>query len=166
LLGVEEINMAKLSARMQRALDSDCADDLNEIILAKRKADFDGLRRLISTEADVEPRYRTLAIYALGRWGNEAVVDDILQVLPDLDDTGMLTAMDSLGRLGSQKALQGVLEHADDPSPQVRKFAIRALGRFELPAARVKLMEINEKDSDQQLRDLARKYIDREQKSG
>lgn len=158
--------MAKLSARMQRALDSDCADDLNEIILAKRKADFDGLRKLISTEPDVEPRYRTLAIYALGRWGNQAVVDDILQVLPQLDETGVLTAMDSLGRLGSQKALQGILEHADDPSPQVRKFAIRALGRFETQDAREKLREINVKDPDQRLRDLARKYIEREQKSG
>ena len=155
--------MAKLSARIQRALDSDCAEDLSEIVDAKRKADFDALRRLISSDTEVDPAYRTRAIYALGRWGDDAVVDDIVQVLPELDETGLVTAMDSLGRLGTPKALEGVLEHAEDTSPNVRKFAIHALGRFNTQTARAKLRDINEKDPDQQLRELARKYIDQGQ---
>jgi len=158
--------MAKLSARMQRALDSECADDLNEIILAKRKPDFDALRRQVATEAGVDPIHRTRAIYALGRWGNDVVVDDILRVLPELDESGLLTAIDSLGRLGSQKALQGILVYADGPSPHVRKFVIHALGRFEVQDAKAKLREINEKDPDQQLRTLALKYIDQKPKKG
>ena len=156
--------MAGLSAKLQRALDSDCADDLNEIIQANQKTDFDQLRQLISTSPDVDTHYRTRAIYALGRWGDDTVVDDIIQVMPFLDELGQLTAIESLGRLGSDTALQEISKHADDPSPHVRKFTIHALGSYDTQEAKAKLIEIREKDPDQQLRALATEYIDQKQK--
>ena len=155
--------MDKLPKRLQIALESDCAEELNEIIRAHRKADFELLRQLLSTNSQVDPRYRTRAIYALGRWGNERAVGDILQVMPVLDERGRIAAMDSLGRLGSNQALQAIINYSDDPSSHVRKFAIHALGRFQLPEAKAKLIEIREKDPDEHLRNLASDYINRDQ---
>ena len=71
--------------------------------------------------------------------------------------------MDSLGRLGSNQALQAIINYSDDPSSHVRKFAIHALGRFQLPEAKAKLIEIREKDPDEHLRNLASDYINRDQ---
>ncbi len=154
--------MAKISARLQKALDSDCADDINQIIEANRKTDFDRLRQLVSPSPDVEPRHRTRAIYALGRWGDDTVVADIVQAMPVLDELGRLTAIDSLGRLESDAALQEIIKHTDDPSFHVRKFTIHALGRYDVQEAKAKLIEIREKDPDPQLRTLAADYLDRD----
>ena len=152
--------MAKLSTRLKRALESDCAEDLGAIIQAKRKTDFDGLRQLVSSEPSVDAISRKKAIYALGRWGDTKVVADILRVMPDLDESGLLTAIDALGRLGTSAALDGVLPHVDNPSFNVRKFAVRALGRFDAPEAQAKLAKVQQKDPDELLRNLARKYVD------
>lgn len=154
--------MDETPVSLQRALESDCAETLSELIQAHRAADFDRLRQMLAPGTDVNPRHRQRAIYALGRWGDARAVGDILQVLPRLDEPGRLTAIDALGRLGSAEALPTILEHSDDPSPHVRKFVIHALGRFNLPDARAKLTEISEKDPDPALRKLAREYLDRD----
>jgi HEAT repeat protein len=154
--------MANLPSRLRNALESDCASVMGEIIQEKRQADFDKLKELVSTGPEVDPKHRTRAIYALGRWGDTAVVDDIIQVMPVLDEMGRITAIDSLGRLGADKALGPILEQADDPSLQVRKFVIHALGRYKVAEARAKLVEMRENDPDQILRDLAAKYVDRD----
>lgn len=153
--------MVRLSATLQRALESDCADDLGEIIKAKREADFEKLREIVSSESTIDRVARTRAIYALGRWGDRKAVPDILKVMPNLDESGLLTAVDALGRLGAPAALQGILEYADNQSPDVRKFVVRALGRFDEPEAQAKLMEIHQRDQVEHIRILARKYVDR-----
>jgi HEAT repeat protein len=163
VLGQEEIDMDKLPKRLQIALESDCAEELNEVIRAHQEADFERLRQLLTSKPQVDPRLRNRAMYALGRWGDARAVGDILQVMPDLDERGRIAAMDSLGRLGSNQALQAIMMHSDDPSPHVRKFAIHALGRFQLPEARAKLIEIRDKDPDEHLRNLATDYINRDQ---
>jgi HEAT repeat protein len=155
-----EIDMVNLPSRLKSALESDCASELNEVLQEKRQADLEKLIELVSTSPEVNPKHRTRAIYALGRWGNTAAVDKIIQVMPVLDEIGRITAIDSLGRLGSHKALQPIFEQSDDPSMHVRKFVIHALGRYKLAEARAKLVEMRENDPDPILRTLAAEYLD------
>jgi HEAT repeat protein len=81
--------------------------------------------------------------------------------MADLDEPGLLTAVDALGRLGTKDGLEAVLEYTDDDSPQVRKFAIRALGRYDEPEAQIKLQEIQKLDKEVHLRNLALKYLNK-----
>lgn len=155
----KELVMVTLPPRLRIALESDCAGELSEIIQDKRPTDFAKLNELVSTDPEVDPKHRTRAIYALGRWGDTTVVDKIIEVMPLLDEMGRITAIDSLGRLGANNALQPILEHSNDPSLHVRKFVIHALGRYNLSQSRAKLIEMRESDPEQVLRDLAAKYV-------
>jgi HEAT repeat protein len=152
--------MVNLPSRLRIALEADCASALNEVIQENRPADLEKLKELVSTSPEVDPKHRTRAIYALGRWGDTTAVDRIIQVMPVLDEMGRITAIDSLGRLGADKALRPIFEQSDDPSMHVRKFVIHALGRYKLPEARAKLVEMRENDPDPILRTLAAEYLD------
>lgn len=153
--------MAEAADRLDRALRSDCAEDLCHVIEDHTTEDFAALRKLLAKDADVEPIIRTRAIYALGRWHDTKAVADITRVLPDLDKAQLPTVIDALGRLGGANALKVILAHADDPSPDVRKFAITALGRFDSAEAQAKLADIQASDDVEYLRNMALKHLDR-----
>lgn len=157
--------MAEAADKLDRALRSDCAEDLCHVIADHNAKDFAALRKLLAKDADVEPVMRTRAIYALGRWQDTKAVADITRVLPDLDAAQLPTVIDALGRLGGANALKAILAHADDPSPDVRKFAVIALGRFDTAEAQAKLADIQAGDDVGYLRDLALKHIDRTKRS-
>jgi hypothetical protein len=71
-----------------------------------------------------------------------------------LDELGRLTAIDS-GRLGSARSLQAIIEHSDDPRPMCGSSP--SMRWVDLPAeVQGELIEIREKDPDQNLRGLAR----------
>ena len=151
--------MPDVSTRLQSVLESECADDLAQIIRAKKKADFEELRKFLLPGPLAHPKLRTRAIFALGRWGDSKVVPDIRRVILDLDDAGLLAAIDALGRLATPTALKEVLKYADHSSPAIRKFVVHALGRFDRAEAQAKLNEIQMRDPVEHLRDLAVKYI-------
>lgn len=134
--------MVNLSEDLSRALESDCASSLSEIIARNRQEDFDAFQDLLATDADVNQEYLAKAVYALGRWGNPAAVDSILRSLDSLNELGRISAVDALGRLGTEAALSGVMDCANDDSPQVRKFAAIALKSFNNSVARAKLQEM------------------------
>lgn len=158
--------MAQISERLRRALESDDACLLTDVVKAGRQEDFEALQSLLSLDPSINPGHRRKAIYALGRWGDSAAVSDIRSLLPHLDEAGRISAIGALGRLGTEAALEGVLEHATDPSPHVRKFAARALGRIDTPEARKKLKEIKAKDEMEYVRTVASKQLRPEEETG
>lgn len=147
--------MAKVSKKLLRALESDCAEDLCQVIKEAKNENFEALQTFLSLDPSIKPEHRTKAIHALGRWGDPAPVAAIRSVLPDLDEAGRISAIDALGRLGTREALTGILDYVDDSSPHVRKFVTRALGRINTPEARAKLKEIEAKDPVDYIRAIA-----------
>jgi HEAT repeat protein len=95
----------------------------------------------------------------LGRWGDPAPAVAIRALLPRLNEIERCRAIDALGRLGSDEALAGILAHADDPSPHVRKFVARALGKSNAPAAQSKLRAIAEQEPVPYIRRIAAKQL-------
>ena len=140
-------------------MEADCAHSVEEVMKAKSKEDFQALQSLLSKDASVKPGQRAKVFYMLGRWGDPAPVSAIREILPRLDETEKVSALDALGRLGTKEALDGILEHTGDSSPQVRKFAARALARIDRPDAQRKLKEIQAKDPVDYVRNLAAKYV-------
>ena len=151
--------MAQITEKLRRAFESDDACDLGRVIKSGKQEDFEALQALLSLEPSVNPEYRKKAIYALGRWGDPAPVAAISSLLPHLDEAGRISAIDALGRLGTKKAVEGVLDYATDPSPHIRKFVARALGRINTSEARAKLKEIEAKDEVDYVRAIATKHL-------
>ena len=147
--------MTEPRAELRQALEIDESCDLDALIRQHRGEDFEALRRLLRAGPEAGPLLWARAVYALGRWGDPAVVGEILALLPALDQDQRITAIDALGRLGTEQAADGVLAYARDDSLPVRKFAARALGRIGTPRARAELSELRQSDPSEYIRSLA-----------
>jgi HEAT repeat protein len=158
--------MAEISNELRRALESDCAQDMCAIVDKRDDKDFEQLRALISTDPSIPRDQRRKAIYAVGRWGDTKVVADINRVIDDLDAMGLVTAIDALGRLGTPAARDKIIQFGDHPSPEVRKFVIRALGRLRGRTVQAKLRQMQESDPLPYLRNIARAYVGRSANAG
>jgi HEAT repeat protein len=152
--------MATISKKLLATLESACATDLEQVIEDRKQEDFEALQSLLSLDSSVKPEHRTKALYALGRWGDPTPVPEIRNILPYIDEIGRISAIDALGRLGTEEALTGVLEYVNDPSPHVRKFVAHALGRMNTPEAWAKLKEIETTDPLDFVREQASKILE------
>ena len=112
------------------SVESKYERSMEQLMESKRSQDFSDLLALLKKGSDGSYS-RVKALYALGRWGDEAAATSICEVIPTLNEIERLTAAEALGRLGSAQALECVLQLKEDPSPHVRKFATRALACFE-----------------------------------
>ena len=73
-------------------------------------------------------------VFALGQWGDESVIDDIVQILRDYDDsTVLITAVEALKLIGGEKVVDLLIKIAlnnfeeKNFEPVVRNTAIQAL---------------------------------------
>lgn len=150
----------KISPRLKRALEVFEIGELDLIIEKKRRVDFDALRSFVSMDPGVDPDYRQRAIYALGRWGDTKVVPQLITVLPQLDESERITALDALGRLDTKEARKAVETCADDASPDVRKFVVAALRRFGGAIADSRLRKMAKEDKEGWIRSVAQRALD------
>jgi HEAT repeat protein len=151
--------MTGIRTELLRALEADESGDLDAIIARRRPEDFEALRSLLTPDPAVKRTHRAKAIYALGRWGDPAVVEAIRDLLPDLDEDERTKAIDALGRLGTAEALDGIVAYANDASMPVRKFVTRALARINTPRARAVLSELERTDPSDYIRSLASRHL-------
>lgn len=149
-----------ISQRLRKALDSEESGELDAIVQERNPSDLEELRRLVSTDPDIDPSDRTKAIYALGRWEDEPSVSRIVNVRSELDEVGTITAVDALGRMGTPEAIDAAAGLAEHDSPHVRKFVAEALGNSSQPEAQQKLIEMEANDPAEFVRDRARRYIE------
>ena len=80
-------------------------------------------------------------------------------MLPTLKESHCITALEALGRLGTQEACEAVRSFADHPSPQIRKFVVAALSRIGSPAAEERLRQMAREDPEDWVRDFAAKRV-------
>lgn len=146
-------------SELERALDAFEVGALDGIIENKRRRDFEALCRILCEEPATDPVRRQRAIYALGRWGDSSVVPDIVDALPRLKESHCITAIEALGRLGTKDARKAIERFADNPSPQVRKFVVKALSRIGGRAAEARLQKMVKEGRDDWVRDFAAKRM-------
>jgi HEAT repeat protein len=150
----------ELPPRIAEALAADDSGPLDQVIRARDPADFEVLRRVARGDG-VEPEAQRKALYALGRWGDPRVLAEIEDVLPGLDIPSRMAAIDALGRLGTDRAVEAVVRYADDDSPQVRKFVVKSLSRIASADARTTLRRMAAAEQEERwLRDLAQESLD------
>lgn len=150
--------MADIPERIALALEADDSMELERVIDEAAEKDIAVLRAVV-TDSAAPTTHRTRAMFALGRWGDERSAQVIVRTLPELDERGMIAAVDALGRLGTPEALNAVVAQAGHESPHVRKFVVEALARSSDPAAQAKLDDMASSDEVEFVRSLARRRI-------
>jgi HEAT repeat protein len=152
--------MTSANEALLRALESDCAHNLQSVLSRRRTQDYQALLHMVSPDVVIAPRHRAQAIYVLGRWGDPVAAAPIRQILPQLDEGGRANAADALGRLGTPVGLDGVRDCLNDPSSHVRKYATRALGRIGGGQARELLRTVAAQDQIDHIRRMASRILD------
>ena len=147
---------SELPHEIWTALESDDAGPLDAIIRRQRQEDFELFRRILN-DVNAPELYRMRSMYALGRWGDPSVVPDIVRAMETLSDRGRISAIDALGRLRSEAALDTLVTYAKHPSPHVRKTVANALARIDTPLAQAELQAIAVRDPEDWVRKVAQK---------
>jgi HEAT repeat protein len=155
--------MTSMSPDLRRAMESDCATGVEEVVAARRPDDLAALRALLRPDADVPPSSRQNAIHILGRWGDSESAAAIRSLLPTFDERERINAVDALGQLDTPDAEAGVLDLAGDDSPDVRRFAAYALSNLPTEAARVRLRDMQRTDPERIVRAAAERSLRRQQ---
>jgi hypothetical protein len=134
------------SQALRLALESDCANGVEDVLRERRAEDLAALRSLVSVDPTIKPSDRQNAVYLLGRWPDPDSARPIRDVMRRLDERERINAVDSLGRLGNDEARAGVMEATRDRSPDVRRFAAYALARLGGAAEQARLAELAASD--------------------
>lgn len=83
----------------------------------------------------------TSRIVSLGKTKEESHLEELIMFLSSSNGNVRRLACSALGKIGSPKAEIPLLGLLDDPKPQVRQYAIKALGRLAGSSALPKLTE-------------------------
>jgi HEAT repeat protein len=154
--------MTGMSPELRRAIESECATGVEEVVEARRPDDLAALRALLRADADVPPSFRQHAIHLLGRWGDSESAAAIRSLLPTFDERERINAVAALGQLDSPDAEAAVMDLSGDDSPDVRRFAAYALSNLATEAARDRLRDLQSTDPERFVRAAAERSLPRQ----
>jgi len=148
--------MIEIPRYLELALEADDRDRLERLIAEGDESDFDLLQLLVERE-DTPPNYRRKAMYALGRWPDrkETAASTIAAAMPKLTELERITAVDALGRIGTDAALNAVMGYAADDDADVRRQVVKALDRIGTAPAVEALDRMAAEDNVDYVRSLA-----------
>lgn len=151
--------MVELRNELEGALESDDLGPLERIIEQGDPDDFETLQALVRDE-DTSEMYRRRAMTALGKWPDreDQALEVIESVLPGLNEIERITAVSALGRIGTPAARDVLLECRDDV-PDVRRQAVKALGRIQDEPAETTIREMAAQDESEMVRETALEQI-------
>jgi len=154
--------MERITEDLRLALEADDPEELEAIIERGHPEDFEAFQGVIENE-ETPTTYRRRALYALGKWPDRDsdAVNVIESVLPRLTELERITAISTLGRIGTADARELIVSKADDDSPDVRRQVIKGLSRIEDETAMDTLREFAEADETEHVRELARETLRR-----
>ena len=98
-------------------------------------------------------------MHILGRFRDAAAVEAIRNLLPTMEPRDRVAAIAALGRIGTSEALAAVLEARYDPSGDVRRMVVIALGRIARPEAFEHLKGIEAEDQADYVRAQASRVL-------
>lgn len=147
--------MSNTPSPLSQAIEATCANGVEEVIRARRPEDLELLRAALRQDADVSAAARQNAVHILGRWGDTESAGPIRSLLPRLDERERINAVDALGNLGGTEAEDGVLQLAQDRSPDVRRFATYALANLDTDTSTARLNRMETSDPAERVRTAA-----------
>ena len=152
--------MIEVRDELQLAFEADERSRLDRIIAAGDEGDFETLQALVR-DRDTPSTFRRRALDALGRWPgkDEEAVATIESALPQLDEVERITAINALGRIGTEQALEVVIAFVDDPAPDVRRQVAKALDRIRTPSAAAVLRDLAANERVDYVRDRAEELL-------
>jgi HEAT repeat protein len=156
----EEANMADIPNRVERILNTDCGQSLEELASQASAADIKQLIEVVSDPKETTTRI-TRAVFLLGRMKQKQALEAILAAAPRLKGDDQIAVADALGRLGGAKARGELIKLSSEESPQVRKFSARALARIGDKTALARLRKIAKEDKEDFVRQAAEKQLNK-----
>ena len=147
--------MKNISNEVSKALESECAHSMEQLLENKISQNFTDLTEVLSSDT-ANNDDKAKALYALGRWGDKAAVAAIIKSLPKLDEIGRVSAVDALGRLDSEESFAAIEKLSTDNSPYVRKFTAQTLLRSKKAKAAKILKSMKAKETVE----FVRRHID------
>lgn len=91
---------------------------------------------LDTLKKDSDPQARAAAAHAVASLHDRRALPSLLAALTDGDDRVRVAAANGLATLGDRTALDALMQlHGDDPHPDVRDAAGRAIARLQAPAS-------------------------------
>jgi HEAT repeat protein len=159
--------MIEVRDELRLALEADDRERLERVIAAGDEDDFETLQTLIR-DTETPSNFRRKALYALGRWPgkDEEAVTTIASALPQLDELERMAAINALGRIGTEQALEVVIAYVDDPAPDVRRQVAKALDRISTPGAAAVLRDLAANERVAYVRDRAEELLRGQRGSG
>ena len=154
--------MTTLHEELELALEADDRARLERIIEDADPDDYRTLRELVRDPGTPE-MYRRRALYAIGKWPDrdEEAVAEIADVLPELGELERVTAISTLGRIGSDEAKEVLLQYRDDDAPDVRRQVVASLARLPDERAVETLHSMAEDDESEAVRAKAERAVER-----
>ena len=145
------------SEELRNALTSDCAHSMEPLLEKKQSSDFDELLNLVSFGSENRRR----ALFLLGVWEDSRAITPITKVLPELAEVEQMAAINALGRIGTDEAIENLAQFAKSESVDVKRITLQALGRVNTDRARNILEEVTATDPDQFVKEYARGILRR-----
>jgi HEAT repeat protein len=131
---------------LKRLVDATCGNELERFAVLDEE-DLRYLRRMVEGTVVVSRGAQQNALTLLGRAGDREADSLIINRLADYDERERINAADVLGRLATRDSIAAVADMINDPSPDVRRFAISALGRAGGDLARERLTQAATEES-------------------
>jgi HEAT repeat protein len=97
----------------------------------------------------------------LGDSKDPLAVDLLLEVIDDENEFVRASAINSLGRIGDEKALKFLVEKTSDYSEEVRYALVKSLAKFPQDGAKICLKRIAKSDPSNQVKRAARAALDK-----
>ncbi|NLK50992.1 MAG: HEAT repeat domain-containing protein [Syntrophomonadaceae bacterium] len=109
---------------------------------------IDPLIRALDEPGEATPARVADILLAMG----PAIVENLLQYLPQMGEQGAGTVLAILGHIGDERALPALMAGAQADSPWIRSQAVQALGEMRALEAVSILMEVLQKDAVSEVR--------------
>lgn len=144
---------------LRKALEAFESGLLLDIVKDQNPENYEGLKAIIADKDKYDKSYVQKALFALGRWQDPEIVQEIEQLLPELNEVQRVTAIHALGDIGSDQSLEILTRYFDDSSAQVRSALIDALSSYKNSGAQQLIKKLSANDSEEWLRTKAKARI-------
>ncbi|HPZ10637.1 MAG TPA: HEAT repeat domain-containing protein, partial [Candidatus Eremiobacteraeota bacterium] len=117
--------------------------------------------KLIRDLTSKDEYVRLSAARTLGNQKTKEAVDGLIQLLNDTNVAVRTIAAEALGKIGDDRAANGLITGLSDEYSRMRKASAEALGKLNDYRALTPLINLYQKDPDPDVRDVARKSIEK-----
>jgi HEAT repeat protein len=139
---MEGMRMAEVREQLQAALSSFCGQATEEFLQSAESADFEAIISHVAVFSSIRSDIRTKILHLLGRWSDPRAVEELIGLLPSLEGTDLLNAIDALARKKTSAAHAAIAQYQEHQDAEVRRAVARALAKIGSASALIELREL------------------------